>query len=120
MVNDLGNEVMVLIYFFGLHSHRLRLGDRYEMARIAVVAERPHLGILFLLIFVFLSSPHIGMSEEAFSAAAKNWAHFAHIHFGLMPNQTGKKTNVCQQEGEDVLMKDGFFASANQVGVSPY
>ncbi|KAM6569663.1 hypothetical protein CsatB_017648 [Cannabis sativa] len=53
-------------------------------------------------------------------AAAKNWAHFAHIHFGLMPNQTGKKTNVCQQEGEDVLMKDGFFASANQVGVSPY
>uniref|UniRef100_A0A803NXZ3 Oxidoreductase N-terminal domain-containing protein n=1 Tax=Cannabis sativa TaxID=3483 RepID=A0A803NXZ3_CANSA len=54
--------------------------------------------------------------REAFSAAAKNWAHFAHIHFGLMPNQTGKKTNVCQQEGEDVLMKDGFFASANQFG----
>ncbi|KAL5551111.1 hypothetical protein UlMin_001287 [Ulmus minor] len=57
--------------------------------------------------------------REAFSAAAKNWAHFPHIHFGLMPDQTGKKTNVRQQEGEDVLMKDGFFASAN-VGVSPY
>ncbi|KAI4315290.1 hypothetical protein L6164_028116 [Bauhinia variegata] len=57
--------------------------------------------------------------REAFSAAAKNWAHFPHIHFGLMPDQTVKKTNVRQQEGEDVLRKDGFFASAN-VGVSPY
>uniref|UniRef100_A0A5B6ZWP2 Axial regulator YABBY 1 n=1 Tax=Davidia involucrata TaxID=16924 RepID=A0A5B6ZWP2_DAVIN len=57
--------------------------------------------------------------REAFSAAAKNWAHFPHIHFGLTPDQTVKKTNVRQQEGEDVLMKDGFFASAN-VGVSPY
>ncbi|BFG31466.1 hypothetical protein CerSpe_177400 [Prunus speciosa] len=58
--------------------------------------------------------------REAFSAAAKNWAHFPHIHFGLMPDQTVKKTNVRQQEGEDVLMKDGFFASANNVRVSPY
>ncbi|KDP25628.1 hypothetical protein JCGZ_20784 [Jatropha curcas] len=58
--------------------------------------------------------------REAFSAAAKNWAHFPHIHFGLMPDQTVKKTNMRQQEGsDDVLMKDGFFASAN-VGVSPY
>ncbi|XAR70427.1 hypothetical protein NMG60_11027273 [Bertholletia excelsa] len=58
--------------------------------------------------------------REAFSAAAKNWAHFPHIHFGLMPDQTTvKKTTARQQEGEDVLMKDGFFASAN-VGVSPY
>ncbi|KAI4327093.1 hypothetical protein L6164_019594 [Bauhinia variegata] len=57
--------------------------------------------------------------REAFSAAAKNWAHFPHIHFGLMPDQTAKKTNVRQQEGGDVLMKDGIFASAN-VGVSPY
>ncbi|CAI8609645.1 unnamed protein product [Vicia faba] len=60
--------------------------------------------------------------REAFSAAAKNWAHFPHIHFGLMPDQTMKKTNVCQQEGGDggqSLMKDGFYASAN-LGVSPY
>ncbi|WJX88989.1 hypothetical protein P8452_71019 [Trifolium repens] len=59
--------------------------------------------------------------REAFSAAAKNWAHFPHIHFGLMPDQTMKKTNVCQQDGDDqVLMKDGgFYASAN-LGVSPY
>ncbi|CDP09914.1 unnamed protein product [Coffea canephora] len=26
--------------------------------------------------------------REAFSAAAKNWAHFPHIQFGLMPDQT--------------------------------
>ncbi|KAF9614477.1 hypothetical protein IFM89_018724 [Coptis chinensis] len=57
--------------------------------------------------------------REAFSAAAKNWAHFPHIHFGLMPDQSGKKANVRQQEGEDVLMKDGIFAAAN-LGVSPY
>ncbi|XP_002511672.2 axial regulator YABBY 1 isoform X2 [Ricinus communis] len=57
--------------------------------------------------------------REAFSAAAKNWAHFPHIHFGLMPDQPVKKANVRQQEGEDVLMKDGFFPPAN-VGVSPY
>lgn len=57
--------------------------------------------------------------REAFSAAAKNWAHFPHIHFGLMPDQPVKKQNVCQQEGDDVMMKDGFLASAN-MGVSPY
>ncbi|KAF5192021.1 Yabby protein [Thalictrum thalictroides] len=60
--------------------------------------------------------------REAFSAAAKNWAHFPHIHFGLMPDQitSGKKANVRQQEGDhDVLMKDGIFAAAN-LGVTPY
>ncbi|XP_073313575.1 axial regulator YABBY 1-like [Primulina huaijiensis] len=58
--------------------------------------------------------------REAFSAAAKNWAHFPHIHFGLMPDQPAKKQSVCQQEGDDVvLMKDGYLAPAN-VGVSPY
>ncbi|KAK6142957.1 hypothetical protein DH2020_023305 [Rehmannia glutinosa] len=56
--------------------------------------------------------------REAFSAAAKNWAHFPHIHFGLMPDQPVKKPNVCQQEGDDVLMKDGFLGPAN-VGLSP-
>ncbi|KAJ6675536.1 PROTEIN YABBY 4 [Salix viminalis] len=54
--------------------------------------------------------------REAFSAAAKNWAHFPHIHFGLMPDQP---VNMRQQDGEDVLMKDGFFAPAN-VGVAPF
>ncbi|XP_031091429.1 axial regulator YABBY 1 [Ipomoea triloba] len=57
--------------------------------------------------------------REAFSAAAKNWAHFPHIHFGLMPDQPVKKPNACQQEGEDGLMKDGFLAQPN-LGVSPY
>ncbi|XP_058734619.1 axial regulator YABBY 1-like [Vicia villosa] len=57
--------------------------------------------------------------REAFSAAAKNWAHFPHIHFGLMPDhQPVKKANV-RQDSEDVIMKDGFFTQAN-VGVSPY
>ncbi|CAA0820371.1 Axial regulator YABBY 1 [Striga hermonthica] len=59
--------------------------------------------------------------REAFSAAAKNWAHFPHIHFGLMPEQPVKKPNVCQQEGEDVLnMKDNGFLSPANVGLSPY
>ncbi|KAL9231099.1 hypothetical protein vseg_006362 [Gypsophila vaccaria] len=31
--------------------------------------------------------------REAFSAAAKNWAHFPHIHFGLMQDQTVKRTS---------------------------
>ncbi|KAH0918892.1 hypothetical protein HID58_026552 [Brassica napus] len=50
--------------------------------------------------------------REAFSAAAKNWAHFPHIHFGLMPdNQSVKKTNMPQQEGEENMgMKEGFYA----------
>ncbi|XP_028802751.1 axial regulator YABBY 1-like [Neltuma alba] len=57
--------------------------------------------------------------REAFSAAAKNWAHFPHIHFGLMPDhQPVKKANI-RQEGEEVLIKDGFYAPAN-VGVSPF
>ncbi|KAG9160679.1 hypothetical protein Leryth_017482, partial [Lithospermum erythrorhizon] len=37
--------------------------------------------------------------REAFSAAAKNWAHFPHIHFGLMPDQPLKRSNalnLCQ------------------------
>ncbi|XP_020085175.1 protein YABBY 4-like [Ananas comosus] len=50
--------------------------------------------------------------REAFSAAAKNWAHFPHIHFGLMPDQGLKKTSVRPQEGEDVLLKDGLYAAA--------
>nr|AZL19369.1 transcription factor YABBY1 [Diospyros kaki] len=53
--------------------------------------------------------------REAFSTAAKNWAHFPHIQFGLSPDQPVKKSN----EGEDVLIKDGFLPPAN-VGVSPY
>ncbi|RWW50055.1 hypothetical protein BHE74_00043704 [Ensete ventricosum] len=34
--------------------------------------------------------------REAFSAAAKNWAHFPHIHFGLMPDQLMKKASFGQ------------------------
>ncbi|KAG0472614.1 hypothetical protein HPP92_014038 [Vanilla planifolia] len=61
--------------------------------------------------------------REAFSAAAKNWAHFPHIHFGLMADQTMKKSSVRQQEGGDVLLKDGFYAAtaANMnMGIAPF
>ncbi|XP_062091596.1 axial regulator YABBY 1 [Humulus lupulus] len=59
--------------------------------------------------------------REAFSAAAKNWAHYPHIHLGLMPDQPVKKP-VIRQDADDMLMKDGFFstAPAANVGVSPY
>ncbi|XP_072957628.1 protein YABBY 4-like [Typha angustifolia] len=62
--------------------------------------------------------------REAFSAAAKNWAHFPHIQFGLLPDQGLKKTSVRPQEGEDVLLKDGFYAAAAaaaaNMGVAPF
>ncbi|EXB37079.1 hypothetical protein L484_020870 [Morus notabilis] len=60
--------------------------------------------------------------REAFSAAAKNWAHFPHIHLGLMPDQPVKKANLRQPEADNMLMKDGFFSTtpAANVGVSPY
>ncbi|KAL6499390.1 Axial regulator YABBY 1 [Orobanche hederae] len=59
--------------------------------------------------------------REAFSAAAKNWAHFPHIHFGLMPDQPVKKPNMYQQEGDDVLnTKDNGFLAPTNMGLSPY
>ncbi|CAL9068108.1 unnamed protein product [Musa banksii] len=59
--------------------------------------------------------------REAFSAAAKNWAHFPHIHFGLMPDQGLKKASVRQPEGDDVLPKEGFYATAAaNMGVAPF
>lgn len=58
--------------------------------------------------------------REAFSAAAKNWAHFPHIHFGLMADHPpAKKANMRQQEGDDVMMgREGFYGSAANVGVT--
>lgn len=49
--------------------------------------------------------------RKAFSAAAKNWAHFPHIHFGLLPDHssTAKKTNMLDQECEDDVLKDCRF-----------
>lgn len=62
--------------------------------------------------------------REAFSAAAKNWAHFPHIHFGLMADQTNaaNKSSMRQQDyhTDHGFMKDGFFAASANVGVSPY
>ncbi|KAG6510580.1 protein YABBY 4-like [Zingiber officinale] len=68
--------------------------------------------------------------REAFSAAAKNWAHFTHIHFGLMPDQGLKKASLRQlpEGAEDVLPKEGFYptaagpvaAAAANTGVTPF
>ncbi|WOG90407.1 hypothetical protein DCAR_0209651 [Daucus carota subsp. sativus] len=58
--------------------------------------------------------------REAFSAAAKNWAHFPHIHFGRLPDQSVKKPNVCQQDGSDDAAKNDGFRAAASVGISPY
>ncbi|CAN6323539.1 unnamed protein product [Urochloa humidicola] len=68
--------------------------------------------------------------REAFSAAAKNWAHFPHIHFGLMPDHQGlKKTSLLPQDHQrkDGLLKDGLYAAAAaaaaaaaDMGVAPY
>ncbi|GJM85667.1 hypothetical protein PR202_ga02139 [Eleusine coracana subsp. coracana] len=65
--------------------------------------------------------------REAFSAAAKNWAHFPHIHFGLMPDQGLKKTFKTQDGAEDMLLKDGLYAAAAaaaaaavNMGVTPF
>ncbi|RLN18714.1 protein YABBY 3 [Panicum miliaceum] len=69
--------------------------------------------------------------REAFSAAAKNWAHFPHIHFGLMPDHQGlKKTSLLPQDHhqrKDALLKDGLYAAAAaaaaaaaNMGVAPY
>lgn len=53
--------------------------------------------------------------REAFSAAAKNWAHFPHIHFGLMPDHGLKKNGLRQQEGDAVLR-----GRSSKYGVTPF
>ncbi|XP_062219778.1 protein YABBY 4 [Phragmites australis] len=64
--------------------------------------------------------------REAFSAAAKNWAHFPHIHFGLMPDQGLKKTFKPQDGAEDMVLKDSLYAAAAaaaaaaNMGVTPF
>lgn len=62
--------------------------------------------------------------REAFSAAAKNWAHFPHIHFGLMPDQGFKRTFKTQDVADDMLLKDGLYAAAAaaaaNMGVTPF
>ncbi|TVU32058.1 hypothetical protein EJB05_23776 [Eragrostis curvula] len=66
--------------------------------------------------------------REAFSAAAKNWAHFPHIHFGLMPDHHGlKKTSLLPQDHQrkDGLLKEGLYAAAAaaaaaNMGITPY
>ncbi|KAL5682673.1 hypothetical protein ACJX0J_009058, partial [Zea mays] len=57
--------------------------------------------------------------REAFSAAAKNWAHFPHIHFGLMPDHQGpKKTSLLPQDNIGLLRTLGSTSTA--VGPGQY
>ncbi|KAK3153015.1 hypothetical protein QOZ80_2BG0166520 [Eleusine coracana subsp. coracana] len=78
--------------------------------------------------------------REAFSTAAKNWAHFPHIHFGLMPDHHGlRKTNLLPHQLRDMdhislhdyqrkdglLKQEGLYAAAAaaaaaNMGVAPY
>ncbi|ERN03728.1 hypothetical protein AMTRI_Chr05g65830 [Amborella trichopoda] len=48
------------------------------------------------------SNPDIS-HREAFSTAAKNWAHFPHIHFGLMLDTTKKQPKLDQGSGKHLM-----------------
>ncbi|KAK7261144.1 hypothetical protein RIF29_27448 [Crotalaria pallida] len=50
------------------------------------------------------SNPDIS-HREAFSTAAKNWAHFPHIHFGLKLD-ANKQTNL---QGDGTQKSNGFY-----------
>ncbi|CAL5339425.1 hypothetical protein ACSBR2_005567 [Camellia fascicularis] len=41
--------------------------------------------------------------REAFSTAAKNWAHFPHIHFGLMLESNNNQTKLDQGSGKHLM-----------------
>ncbi|XP_027341538.1 putative axial regulator YABBY 2 isoform X3 [Abrus precatorius] len=52
------------------------------------------------------SNPDIS-HREAFSTAAKNWAHFPHIHFGLKLD--GNKQAKLDQQGDGTQKSNGFY-----------
>ncbi|XP_073023775.1 axial regulator YABBY 5-like isoform X2 [Primulina eburnea] len=56
------------------------------------------------------SNPEIS-HREAFSTAAKNWAHFPHIHFGLKLESNDKQaTKLDHVAGEEIPKKSfGFY-----------
>eukprot|EP00252_Welwitschia_mirabilis_P021617 TRINITY_DN5587_c0_g1_i1.p1 TRINITY_DN5587_c0_g1~~TRINITY_DN5587_c0_g1_i1.p1 ORF type:complete len:202 (-),score=31.24 TRINITY_DN5587_c0_g1_i1:251-856(-) len=45
--------------------------------------------------------------KEAFSAAAKNWAHYPHIKFGMMLEKNRQCVTVADKENSDVVVNDG-------------
>ncbi|KAF4349458.1 hypothetical protein G4B88_026238 [Cannabis sativa] len=49
--------------------------------------------------------------KEAFSAAAKNWAHFPHIHFGPMPDWEEDK---CSPAGRRRRSDEGWVFCISQ------
>uniref|UniRef100_A0A5B7CBZ4 Putative axial regulator YABBY 2 isoform X2 n=1 Tax=Davidia involucrata TaxID=16924 RepID=A0A5B7CBZ4_DAVIN len=55
------------------------------------------------------SNPDIS-HREAFSTAAKNWAHFPHIHFGLKLDAGNKQAKLDQEfAGEGTQKSIGFY-----------
>ncbi|KAK7257572.1 hypothetical protein RIF29_31632 [Crotalaria pallida] len=54
------------------------------------------------------SNPDIS-HREAFSTAAKNWAHFPHIHFGLKLDGKGNKQAKLDQGSEATHQKSNAF-----------
>uniref|UniRef100_A0A5B7C8W6 Putative axial regulator YABBY 2 isoform X2 n=1 Tax=Davidia involucrata TaxID=16924 RepID=A0A5B7C8W6_DAVIN len=55
------------------------------------------------------SNPDIS-HREAFSTAAKNWAHFPHIHFGLKLDAGNKQAKLDQAfAGEGTQNSNGFY-----------
>ncbi|KAK8587905.1 hypothetical protein V6N12_022371 [Hibiscus sabdariffa] len=101
------NQLHFAHSFFTPQNLILRRRDKeYHLLTIASSRTKSNVSKLRILIYV------------AFSAAAKNWAHFPHLHFGLMPDRAARKTNVRQQEREEVPVEDGYFMPT-QVDVSP-
>ncbi|GKU93707.1 hypothetical protein SLEP1_g7279 [Rubroshorea leprosula] len=54
------------------------------------------------------SNPDIS-HREAFSTAAKNWAHFPHIHFGLKLDGNNKQPKLDQTFAEATQKSNGYY-----------
>ncbi|GLT44350.1 hypothetical protein SLA2020_182550 [Shorea laevis] len=54
------------------------------------------------------SNPDIS-HREAFSTAAKNWAHFPHIHFGLKLDDNNKQPKPDQPFAEGTQKSNGYY-----------
>ncbi|KAL4571482.1 hypothetical protein LXL04_018242 [Taraxacum kok-saghyz] len=54
-----------------------------------------------------VSNPNIS-HREAFSAAAKNWAHFPHIHFGLMLEGNNHQAKIDELIDDMIHMHDEY------------
>jgi hypothetical protein len=53
--------------------------------------------IPFFFYSIYKLMQYVGPFDWSYFVLLCQWAHFPHIHFGLMPDQMVKKTNVRQQ-----------------------